>query len=151
MKRPLSEFNSLISMQKIQPFLFSRAFSPILPARLEAMLFPGQLLLLVFAGGWGLVLIAIVTKAWMQNKSWWVIIGMNVLIFPHYFITWHGDVMGIYRHVLSVSIQFYLGIWLLLLLVLDRVLSFKTIQEVSNNRLFMRSINQSRNGTLDPK
>jgi hypothetical protein len=144
-KRPLNEFNSLISMQNIQPFLFSRAFSPILPARLEAMLFPGQLLLLVFTVVLGLIVIAILTRAWMQNKSWWVIIGLNVLTFPHYFITWHGDVMGIYRHVLSVSIQFYLGMWLLLLLVMDRVLSFKTIQEESSNRLFLRSAKQSRN------
>ena len=45
----------------------------------------------------------------MHNKAWWVVIGLNILILPHYFITWHGDVMGIYRHVLTASIQFYLG------------------------------------------
>lgn len=144
-KRPIAEFNLLVSMQNIQPFLFSKGFSPILPARLEAIFFPRKLLLLAFIVISSVVLIAILTKAWRQNKSWWVMIGMIILIFPHYFITWHGDVMGIYRHVLAVSIQFYMGVWLLLLLVVDSVLSFKTIQEGSIDRRFMRGIKPSRN------
>jgi hypothetical protein len=144
-KRPFSEFDLLVSLENIQQFLFSKTFSPILPARVEAVLFPRGQLLFVFAVLLGIVLIAILTKAWMQNKIWWIIIGMNILIFPHYFITWHGDVMGIYRHVLGVSIQFYLGTWLLMLLVVDSVLSFKTVQESSINRLLMRNARQSRN------
>ena len=55
-KGPLAEFNSLISMQNIQSFLFSKKFSPILPARLEAILYPQQQLLIVFALTWGIVL-----------------------------------------------------------------------------------------------
>lgn len=144
-RRPLAEFNALVSLRDIQPFLFSRSFSPILPGRLEAVLFPRRQLLLFFALLLATVLMAVLMKAWMQNKSWWIVIGMNLLIFPHYFITWHGDVMGIYRHVLGVSIQFYLGAWLLLLFVADSALSFKAIQEGSIHRLFMRSANQSRN------
>jgi D-3-phosphoglycerate dehydrogenase len=96
-RRPIAEFDSLVSMQNIQPFLFSKNFSPVLPGRLEAILFPRQALLFVSIVLLGLALIAILGKAWTQNKSWWIIIGMILLIFPHYFITWHGDVMGIYR------------------------------------------------------
>jgi hypothetical protein len=126
-------------MENIQPFLFSKKFSPILPARLEAIFFPRQQLLAVFTIVLGLVLIAILTRAWRQNKAWWVVVGLNILIFPHYFIIWHGDVMGIYRHVLAVSMQFYLGIWLLVLFVLDKVLSFQVTQDGLIHQLFMRS------------
>ena len=139
---PMVEFNMLVSMRNMQPFLFSRRFSPILPARLEAVLFPPQQLPIIFAILWGIVLTSILTKAWMQNKAWWVVIAMTILVFPHYFIIWHGDVMGIYRHVLSVSIQFYIGSWLLALYLADRVLSFRGIQETPFNRLFVRSMKQ---------
>ena len=81
----------------------------------------------------------------MQNNAWWLVIGLNILVFPHYFIIWHGDVMGIFRHVLTVSIQFYLGMWILLLFMLDRALAFKAVHEVMINKLFVRQAGQTRN------
>ncbi len=134
-QEPITEFNSLISLENIQPFLFSKRFSPILPGRLEAILFPHQQPLIVFAVICGITLIAILTKAWKQNKVWWVVIVLNVLVFPHYFIIWHGDVMGIYRHVLMASIQFYLGVWMLILFAADSILSFQAAQEGFVHRL----------------
>jgi hypothetical protein len=144
-KKPLIEFNSLMSMQDIQPFLFSRTFSPILPARLEGVLYPHEQLLIVFAAVFGVALVAVLAKAWAQNKSWWVVAGLILLVFPHYFIVWHGDVMGIFRHVLTVSIQFYLGLWLLILFALDRVLLFQSAPEGVISKLFVRHVEQSRN------
>ncbi|HSA99443.1 MAG TPA: hypothetical protein VLE49_02250, partial [Anaerolineales bacterium] len=70
---------------------------------------------------------------------------MNILIFPHYFITWHGDVMGIYRHVVSASIQFYLGVWLLVLLALDSLFSLKTLQQGLGKPLALKNVEQQRN------
>ncbi|MBN2115883.1 MAG: hypothetical protein JW730_04900 [Anaerolineales bacterium] len=147
-KAPLAEFNALISLQNIQPFLFSKKFSPVLPGRLEAILFPRQGLLVVFALVSGAVLIAVLTRAWTHNKTWWLVIGMNILIFPHYFITWHGDVMGIYRHVVSASVQFYLGTWLLVLLVLDSIFSFKGLGQGLAKPL-LKSVEQQRNEISD--
>lgn len=141
-RAPLTEFNALISMQNLQSFLFSRSFSPVLPGRLEALLFPRQSLLPLFALMGAAVLIATLNRAWTQNKTWWVAIGMSILLFPHYFITWHGDVMGIYRHVVSASVQFYLGMWILALLVLDGVLAWKPMQTGRIGQLFMRSAKQ---------
>ncbi len=139
-RAPLAEFNDLIGMQNIQSFLFSRKFSPILPDLLESVLFPRQGLLIVFALMLAAVLVAILRRAWKQNKVWWLVIGMDILILPHYFITWHGDVMGIYRHVMSASIQFYLGIWLLILLVLDSALSLKVFQQGLWKPLSLRNV-----------
>jgi hypothetical protein len=140
LQAPLAEFNTLISLENLQPFLFSRSFAPVLPARLEALLFPGHYLLILFALTWVMVLVAVLTKAWTQNKNWWVVIGMNILVLPHYFITWHGDIMGIYRHVVGVSIQFYLGLWILALLGLDSLLAFKRIQMQISNRLSVENV-----------
>lgn len=128
-KAPLNEFNVLISMQNLQPFLFSKKFAPVLPGRLEAVFFPRQGLLVMLVIDLVVLLVAILTKAWKQNKTWWLVIAMNLLVLPHYLITWHGDVMGIYRHVVSASIQFYLGTWLLVLLMLDGVFSLQAFQQ----------------------
>jgi hypothetical protein len=137
-RRPIVEFNTLMSLEKIQSFLFSRRFSPILPASLEEMLYPGQQPWIAFLVACGIILVAVFTRAWTYNKTWSVAILLVILVFPHYFIVWHGDVMGIYRHVVSVSIQLYLGIWTLALLIADWALSLKTIQESRMGQLLMR-------------
>jgi hypothetical protein len=126
----LAEFNALISMENIQPFLFSKKFVPILPARVEIIFFPKQLLLLLSALSYVLLAIVIFTRAWMQNKAWWVALGMNLLVLPHYFIVWNGDVMGIQRHVMIASAQFYVSIWIVMLLFLDGLFSLKVFRKV---------------------
>lgn len=138
-RAPWMEFETLIGMRNIQPFLFSKRFAPILPGRLEAVLLPRQPLLIVLVLMEVVVLAAVLTRAWTQNKTWWVVIGMNLLLLPHYWITWHGDVMGIHRHVVSAGIQFYLGAWLLVLLVLDRLLSFRVSQPGSPKPSVLRT------------
>jgi hypothetical protein len=85
---------------------------------------------------------AILSRAWQQNKTWWVVLGLSILVFPHYFITWHGDVMGIYRHVVSASVQFYLGVWLLALVALDSVLSIKAFQQGFLKPIVVRHVEQ---------
>jgi hypothetical protein len=86
-----------------------------------------------------LAIVALFAKAWRRNQAWGVVIGMILLVFPHYFITWHGDIMGIYRHVLAVSLQFYLGVWLLALIGLDSLYSFLRIQQTAIKTLSLRS------------
>ena len=128
-RKPIAEFNTLITLKNIQPFLFSSKFSPVLPAKLESILYFRQQPWLLFLGAWGMILLAFFTRAWTHNKTWWVTILLILLVFPHYFIVWHGDVMGIYRHVLTVSIQFYLGIWMLTLLAMDGILASQKVRE----------------------
>ena len=137
-RRPVVEFNTMVSLENIQPFLFSRSFAPILPARLEALLCPPRQPWMMFLAACGIMLAAAFNRAWTYNKTWWVAILLILLVFPHYFIVWHGDVMGIYRHMVSVSIQLYLGIWTLALLIVERVLSLKVIQEHRVGQLLLR-------------
>lgn len=136
--QPIAEFNTLVSLENIQSFLFSRRFFPILPARLERFLYPPQQPWILFLAACAFMLAAVFSRAWAHNKIWWVAILLILLVFPHYFIVWHGDVMGIYRHMVSVSIQFYLGFWTLALLVADWVLSLKVIQEHRVGQLLLR-------------
>lgn len=141
-KRPIAEFNGLMRLENIQPFLFSRRFSPILPARLEGMLYPPQQPWIAFLAACGIILVAAFTRAWTYNRTWWIATLLVILVFPHYFIVWHGDVMGIFRHVVSVSIQLYLGLWILALLIADWVLSLKVIQENRMGQLLLRGESQ---------
>jgi hypothetical protein len=103
-RRPIAEFNTMINLENIQSFLFSRRFSPILPARLEALLYPPRQAWMIFMATCGIMLAAVFSRAWTCNKTWWVAILLILLVIPHFFIVWHGDVMGIYRHMVSVSI-----------------------------------------------
>jgi hypothetical protein len=137
---PLAEFNTLISLENIQPSIFSRSFSPILPSRLEALLYPRQGLLILFAATWGIVLLGLWKRVWVYRNAWWVAIGISILVFPHYFITWHGDIMGIYRHMVGVSIQFYLALWLLVMFALDTLLALKPAQERSIDPRWVRNV-----------
>jgi hypothetical protein len=41
-----------------------------------------------------------------------------LLVPPHPFLAWHGDAMAPKRHALSVALQLYLGVWILVLLVI---------------------------------
>jgi hypothetical protein len=139
---PLAEFNFQISLENISPLLFSRSFSPILPARLESILFPRWYLLPLFVVILAMALIALFVKAWKQNKTWWVVIGIIALVFPHYALTWHGDIMGIYRHMLGVSIQFYLGFWFLALIGLDSLFALRPVLQGSVYRRWIRNVEQ---------
>lgn len=139
---PAAQFETLITLQEISPVLFSKKFSPVLPGKFESLLYPRWQTGMTLAIASLFALLAVFTNAWKQNKVWWVAIVSILLVFPHYFIIWHGDVMGIYRHVLMVSIQFYLGLWLFVLLVLDWVLSPKTAQESSIHPLSARTVKQ---------
>jgi uncharacterized membrane protein len=66
-------------------------------------------------------LIAIWKKAWKANKAWLVFIGLCLLIYPHLFIVWHGDVPGTHRHALTISLQFVLGFWLFWFLIAESI------------------------------
>ena len=131
-REPVREFNGLLGIQNLQSFLFSRKFSPILPGRIQALLYPSRAPLIVFLLALVITIIALLTKAWQKNPAWLIPMILILLVFPHYFLVWHGDVLGIDRHVITASIQLYLGTWLLLLLALDSV--FTRINSINLKR-----------------
>jgi len=75
----------------------------------------------IFVAVTAVALIAILIRAWRDNPLWAAFILLVLPIFPHLFITWHGDAMAPARHALSVGLEFYLSAWLLFLLLMDQI------------------------------
>ncbi len=67
--------------------------------------------------------LAIAARVWRRNPTWTLVLPMCLLVYPHAFLVWHGDAMDIGRHSLQVGVQFYLGIWIFILLTLDDILA----------------------------
>lgn len=96
---------------------FSNRYTPMLPAWLEGILYPERFTLWIWGVSTLLAILAIVKRAWRNNRLWAAFICMNLLVFPHLFLTWHGDSMVPDRHALSVGVQLYLSALLLVLLL----------------------------------
>jgi hypothetical protein len=120
-QQPLPEFNTLVGIQKLPAFLFSRRFSPVVPARVEALLTLRQQALWAFVITSIAAMIVLFSGIWAKKKTWWIPVMLIALIYPHYFIIWHGDVQGIERHVVAVGIQLYLGMWMMIVLALEGI------------------------------
>ncbi len=114
------EFGALIAFPAVDHY-FSHDYTPSLPAPLERALYPDRFILWI----WSLVslaaLIALLFRAWQTNPLWGAFILLVLPIFPHLFITWHGDAMAPARHALSVGLELYLSLWILVLLLAEQV------------------------------
>jgi hypothetical protein len=114
----LYQTGELIAFSTVDRF-FSVRYVPLLPTALGAVLYPEQLTLWIWACSTLVALVAILRRSWRDNRLWAAYACMSVLIFPHLFLTWHGDAMAPDRHALSVGVQLYLGFWMLVLLLLQ--------------------------------
>lgn len=142
LRQPLADFEALIRFERVDRFFpqpyrpvlrspastgsaaegpaLSNAEGPALPGHLERLLYPRDALPWL----WGLTSLAalasIAGQAWKLNPAWSVFIALNLLVYPHLCIVWHGDTSGIDRHALSLAVQFVLSGWLLLFLLLEK-------------------------------
>jgi hypothetical protein len=121
MGESLGQFEGLIAFETVDSF-FSRRYQPLLPWRVERFLYPIHFTILLWAGLTIAALIAAWKRAWHVNSLWSVFILLSIPIFPHLFITWHGDAMAPERHALSVGLQLALSFWILVFLVGDTIL-----------------------------
>ena len=121
-REPFPDIAWLLAFEKVS-FFSPQRYESMLPWYVERLLYPQDMLLWL----WGLTtitaLVAIWKKAWKANKAWVVFIGLCLLIYPHVFIVWHGDVSGTHRHALTVSLQFVFGFWLFGLLLVESILA----------------------------
>jgi hypothetical protein len=116
-----SQFGPLVAFPDVDNY-FSRFYQPILPAFIERILYPDRFILWIWALVTLAALTAIFTRAWRDNPLWAAFILLVLPIFPHLFITWHGDAMAPARHALSVGLELYLSAWLLVLLIGDQII-----------------------------
>jgi hypothetical protein len=120
--QPLHDFEKLIVFENIGKF-FSRKYSPIHHWFIAKIVYPDRYLYFLWIATTCILIVALWKKAWKYNKLWIVYITLNLLVYPHLFIVWHGDTWGIDRHALSVSVQFILCWWIMVLLICDTLLS----------------------------
>jgi hypothetical protein len=120
-RQALNEFDGLIYFEEVNKY-FSRKYVDLLPSRLERLLYPVHGAVWLFAGLTIFALIAIYKKAWNVNSLWAVYVMLCLTIFPHLFITWHGDSMAVERHALSVGLQLALTFWLFIFLAIEYIL-----------------------------
>lgn len=122
LQKPWKDLAWMLDFEDVSIF-FPQRYEPLLPWYLEYILYLQIGHLLLFALITIAALAAIWKKAWKANKVWALFIGMSLMIFPHSFIVWHGDVVGTHRHGLTVSLQFVMSFWLFVLLLLETILS----------------------------
>lgn len=118
----LSETGGLIAFPTVDRF-FSNRYASLLPAQVAGALYPERLTLWIWAYSTLAALIIIWKKRWRDNALWAAFVCMTLLIFPHLYLTWHGDAMAPDRHALSVGVQLYLAFWMLNLLLIEFVWS----------------------------
>jgi hypothetical protein len=129
------EFDFLIAFSKVNNF-FSRTYDPLMPIRLGQVFYPERYSLWIWVISTAAALVAIWKKSWRENPLWVAFILINLTIFPHLFLTWHGDAMAPERHALSVGVQLYLGFWLMVILLLEWLWARKA--GIENQQLFDR-------------
>jgi hypothetical protein len=124
----LVQTGGLIAFPSVDRF-FSNRYAPLLPPVAAEILYPEHYTLWIWAFSTLAALTALWRRSWRNSALWAAFICMNLLIFPHLFITWHGDAMAPDRHALSVGLQLYMGGWILVLLLAG--LPWSTRQEAS--------------------
>ncbi len=122
LRKPWGEFVWLLAFEDVS-FFYPQRYEPALPWYAERILYPQDALLWLWVLTSTAALAAIWKKAWKSNAAWVVLIGLSLLIYPHVFIVWHGDVPGMHRHALTVSVQFVLSVWLFGFLFLEAILT----------------------------
>jgi len=121
LREPWADLAWLLAFEEVD-FFFPQRYEPLLPWYAERILYPQDAHLWLWGGITLAALIAIWKKAWTSNKTWLVYISLCLLIYPHLFIVWHGDVPGTHRHALTISLQFVLGFWLFWFLAAESIL-----------------------------
>jgi deazaflavin-dependent oxidoreductase (nitroreductase family) len=117
----LKEFESLVRFDTLDSF-FSRKYHPLIPYYIEPFIYP----VIFIPALWILLTLAalfgIWKRRWDSNPLWGVYILLCLSIFPHLFISWHGDAMAPERHALSAGLQLALCLWLVVFLLLDEMM-----------------------------
>jgi len=124
--QPVEDFPHLIAFNRIARFYTDR-YQPVLPTWLEEILYPQGgalaiwlcLMILLAATGY--------SQHWRSKSLWMVWATLTFSLYPHLFLVWHGDTLGLDRHVLGVIIGYFLSVWFFVLLILDWIYERRNI------------------------
>jgi hypothetical protein len=94
-------------------------FTPVLKGRLDDIFFPGSLSVLGLMAAAGLAGIAVAATQRRVDRFSLIPIVLLALAVPHTILVWDGDAMEIGRHGILDGVEIRLGLWLMLIAVVD--------------------------------
>jgi len=98
-------------------------YAPALPVQVNELFYPERW----FWVYWWISLVStgfiFATGSRTSKSLYWFILIFLLLSIPHLYLVWHGDALDVERHAVLANIQFHLGVWLLIILYVDRVIT----------------------------
>jgi hypothetical protein len=119
---PIGHFGNIINGGNLEYRYPRYPYQPIPPllAALDNRIYPRQWWGLIFisglvlAGGW-----LYLTKRDSAHPAWLVVLLLVLTIIPLLFIYWNGNPLEIERHVIQLGVQYRLGGWMAVILLVD--------------------------------
>ncbi len=118
--QPLEDFPNLVAFKQITRF-YTKTYQAVLPLWLEKILYPQIAATAAWIVSMVLAVLTGYSPHWRHKPLWIVWAVLTLSLYPHLFLVWHGDTLGLDRHALSVVVGYYLSIWFFVLLTLDRI------------------------------
>ena len=63
-----------------------------------------------------------------KSRAYWLIVIFFAFSIPHLYLAWHGDALDVERHASIANVQFHLGMWLLVVFLIDTVLRNRSME-----------------------
>ena len=63
-----------------------------------------------------------------KSRAYWLIVLFFAFSIPYLYLTWHGDALDVERHASIANVQFHLGMWLLVVFLIDTVLKNRSVK-----------------------
>jgi hypothetical protein len=120
-KAPLEDLNTLLAPNFLE-IVSVPNYTPALPAWVNELFYAVRwfrlfIWMALFAIGF-----IFVRNLRSGKRVYWLALFFFLISIPYLYLTWHGDALGIERHAVIANVQFHLGVWLLLILYLDKIL-----------------------------
>jgi len=117
---PIKDFPTLIAFEDITRF-FPKTYRPILPSWLDVIIYPQFGITVTWLCLMLLMIFTAKFPSWRKKPLWIVWAVLTLSLYPHLFLIWHGDTLGLDRHALGIIIGYFLSFWFFILLTLDWV------------------------------
>jgi len=121
-KSPLAEIQTLLGSDHMLGIPVPD-YVPVLPSQVNELFYP-------VSWFWVYLWLSLISTGFIfatglrTSKSiYWFILAFLLLSIPHLYLVWHGDALDVARHAVLANIQFHLGVWLLIVLYVDRVIT----------------------------
>ena len=124
---PFQNFDALFApkLSSKKSYYWSRWFSPTLTGTLAEVIY-FEKSALFWAWGAGLILALAFVAARQKDKRMSLVpLVLIFLAYPHAAIAWHGDANDVGRHALLAGVHLRLGLWLLLIFLLDMLIPWQ--------------------------